>query len=665
MLPAERNVAALGLLLARSPAELKSRLSRDILAAADMPGALGPLSTSLLESPAAALEAKGAERIAADQKKSAAASGAATLVLEHDERYAISAAGLLHYTLYDLRRVFGTTDVEGGAQAGSPLIEGRDVRRTLRRRIHKPDGRILEPDRASYASQGHSDLSQLEAGDYIEQIVEGWTLPGASGQLVIDTPDLLPERTGVENASIELERPSSLPLDVWVHALWGQPTEKVDGGRTITRVAMKDRPPRRMEDGVPKMDRDVSVSFGTSNWKVIGRSIAEGIASLDDRDPFVSRWAKSAAQGETNPRAIVDRVVNAVGKSVKVASGSELSDSAAAGPAGSQASSARTTLELGQGSRSWLAHRALRELGLKSEIVVAETEPFSADPKYPAHFGRFNEPLVLVHLESGPVWLNLDVQGPPLPAGRISPELRGRLAMNAEGQTIPVGGALPQDDRDEVDLRIKLDDKGNAAGSYTIVLRGRTAQALADALEKVVGTDRSDMLRSVVLGWVPWANVDLVELSSSEGSWQVALRASVSIPAYAQAEGKTWVLPGLMPLHAGFPRPYSGTLGATFASQGSRESALSIERAFQYHVHRRVDLPAGTTLSGAPPAVDVKNDNLEAYRHAKLEGSAIDEDFGLSIPTGTVDPAKYRQFSDDAHGVDDGFQAATRVKTQK
>jgi hypothetical protein len=662
MLPAERSVAALGLLLSRAPAELESRLSRDILTAADMPGALAALSTSLLKSPATELEAKGAERIAADRKNHATASGAATLVLEHSERYAIAASGLMRYTVYDLRRVFGTTDVEGGAQAGSPLIEGRDVRRTLRRRIHKPDGRILEPDRASYASQGHADLSQLEAGDYIEQIVEGFALPGASGQLVIDTPDLLPERTGVENASIEVDRPTSLPLDLWAHALWGHVVNRTEGDRTISTFAVKSRAPRRMEEGVPKMDRDVAVSFGTSNWKVVGHSIAEGIASLDDRDPFVSNWAKAAAKGETDPRAIVDRVVDAVGKAVKVANGNELSDAAAAGPAGAQSSSARTTLELGQGSRSWLAHRALRELGIKSEIVVAETEPFSADPRYPAHFGRFNEPLVLVHLATGPLWLNLDVQGPPLPAGRISPELRGRMAMNAEGQTTPVGGALPQDDRDEVDLRVKLDDKGNAAGSFTIVLRGRTAQALADALERVVGSDRADMLRSVVLGWVPWANVDSVELSSSEGSWQVALRASLTLPAYAQAEGKTWVLPGLLPLHAGFPRPYSGTLGATFASQGSRESALAIERAFQYHVHRRVELPAEWTLAGTAPAINVKSESLEAYRHAKVEKGIIDEEFGLSIPTGTVDPAQYRQFADNAHQVDDGFQAALRVK---
>ena len=77
------------------------------------------------------------------------------------------------------------------------MIEGRGAPRLLRRRIHKRDGRVLEPDAAANAAQGNSDLSQLEQGDYVEQIIEGWALPGDTGQLVIDTPDLLPERTSV------------------------------------------------------------------------------------------------------------------------------------------------------------------------------------------------------------------------------------------------------------------------------------------------------------------------------------------------------------------------------------------------------------------------------------------------------------------------------------
>src|SRR6185369_6799699 len=110
---------------------------------------------------------------------------------------------------------------------------------------------------------------------------------------------------------------------------------------------------------------------------------------------------------------------------------------------------------------------------------------------------------------------------------------------------------------------------GDAAGVFTILLSGRTAQVLADALEKVVGTDRRDMLRGVVLGWLPWANVNDVALSSSEGSWEVSLRADVSIPGYAQAEGSNWILPGLEPLHTMYPRSGVATLGASFASQGA------------------------------------------------------------------------------------------------
>jgi hypothetical protein len=218
-----------------------------------------------------------------------------------------------------------------------------------------------------------------------------------------------------------------------------------------------------------------------------------------------------------------------------------------------------------------------------------------------------------------------------------------------------------EDARDEVDIRLKLDEKGNAKGTFTILLRGRTAQSLADALEKVVGSDRSDMLRQVVLGWVPWANVDDVGLSSSEGSWQVSLRAAVSIPGYAQAEGAYWVLPGFEPLHVGFPRPYVGTLGSTFASQGARESALAIDNAFQYHVHRRLETGQGLKLAGALPTVEIKDDNLEALRRGKWDGGALEEDFALSLATGTLDTETYGQFAEKAHRIDDGFQAATRV----
>ena len=95
---------------------------------------------------------------------------------------------------------------------------------------------MLEPDAAANASQA-SDLSQLEQGDYVEQIVDGWALPGDTGQLVIDTPDLLPERTSVREADIEVRRAASIPFAVWAHPLLGAPEEKRRGRLQGERLA--------------------------------------------------------------------------------------------------------------------------------------------------------------------------------------------------------------------------------------------------------------------------------------------------------------------------------------------------------------------------------------------------------------------------------------------
>ena len=54
---------------------------------------------------------------------------------------------------------------------------GKDTIRVLRRRIFKKDGRVVLPDRTPNAAQSHADLSQLEAGDAVEAIYEGWGLP--------------------------------------------------------------------------------------------------------------------------------------------------------------------------------------------------------------------------------------------------------------------------------------------------------------------------------------------------------------------------------------------------------------------------------------------------------------------------------------------------------
>lgn len=666
MHPAERRLLeALGLSAGRGDRRgTQQRLARDRLAARDAPYAINPVSRALnLEpDPAPRLETEGRTLVLADQK-AAFAPGAATAVLRHTERYQIEASGLVHYVTYDLRRISGTTDVAGGGVTYGPAIDGRAAPRLLRKRIHKSDGRVLEPDAAANAAQV-SDLSQLEAGDYVEQITEGWALPGDTGQLVIDTPDLLPERTSVREATIEIRRATAIPFAIWSHPLLGQAALRVEGAMTVSTWEMKNQAPRRIEDGVPKLERSCSVSLGTLTWDQIARAAEENLRSLEEQDPYVTRWANEAAGSDKKAsRALVERVVAAVGKKVKIAGSGELSDVAAVYGGGSQRTTARTILELGQGSRSWVIYRVLRELGVKVELAIAETEPFSASVNFPPHVGRFRHALVIAHPPDGDLWIDADVEGPPLPPGRISPELRGRSALVAGRGIVTVEGASGEAG-DEVDLRLALDEKGDAQGTFTVLLHGRTAQTLAEAFETVVGTDRREMLRGVVLGWIPWADVDDVTVSSTEGSWEVALRAQIAVHGYGRPEGKggkTWVLPGLEPIHLVFPRAMVGTLGATYASRGARQNALSIDAPIQYHVHRRIELPAGAKVTRAPQAVDVRGPNLTANRTTTIAGQVLEDSFTLSLPTGTIAADSYPLFVEKVQAVDDGFMAGTRV----
>ncbi|MCS6898490.1 MAG: hypothetical protein NZX77_01795 [Polyangiaceae bacterium] len=655
--PGERSLATLGFL--DDEVEVRERFFRDRVVSRDTPGQL-PLFRRLLgEDLTRSFEEEG-RKVVEQDRKSTASSTAATLVLLHTERYELAPDGLLRAVLHDVRKVSGTTDVEQGIGGISFSLVGRDLHKLLRRRIHKRDGRLLEPDAAAMAAQGNSDLSQLEPGDYVEQIAEVWILPDRAGHVVIDTEDLLPERTGVRLATLEVRYPRDLKLARWSHPLLGKAEERDEGEQRVVRFRLENASPRRMEEGAPRMDRDVAISFGTYAWSDVGRHLGELLAALQEDDPYVSRWARQAA-GDAAGRAAVERVVQAAGKAIRVSQSNLLSDSNAALYVGPQTLSARHILELGQGSRSWVVYRALQALKIPAEVVVAEREPFSADPGYPARPSRFDHPLVVARLPEGDLWIDADLPGPPLPPGRVSPELRGRMALRVSGEQIAVQGANPEEARDEVEIALKVDSKGNAAGTFSVQLQGRTAQILVDALDRVAGMDRKELLRGVVQAWMPWATVNDVAMTPAAGSNILALRAEVVVPSLAQGEGQGWTLPGFEPLHSVFPRPTASTLGAAYASRLGRQSALAVDTAVQYRVHRRIELPLGWKLPTSLPSVAIQHELFEASRSGQITGSTLEETYVFSLTTGTVQADAYERFAAQAKRVDDGFLTSIRI----
>jgi hypothetical protein len=97
------------------------------------------------------------------------------------------------------------------------------------------------------------------------------------------------------------------------------------------------------------------------------------------------------------------------------------------------------------------------------------------------------------------------------------------------------------------------------------------------------------------------------------------------------------------------------------AGQASRESALTVDTALLWHVHRRVELPPGASIVRPPPGLDVKDPAIEASRRGGVRGDVIEEDLSLSLPTGTVARDRWPEFASTLRRVDDAFLGGTRV----
>lgn len=634
-------------------------------------------------------------RAAVDKdRKSPASADAPTLVLDHAERYVVEAGGLLHYWIGDVRRLSGTADVESNADARRPSVYGQVTSSVRLRRILKRDGRTLLPDPTPMASQAHADLSQLEAGDYVLSVYEGFALPGPTWNLGFDSPDLLPERTAVEEASLELRYPVGLAAQMALHPSWGKATETTQGNTRTLTAHVAHAKVRKIGDHLPRSERTVHVSFSTITWRELAQAMGDESARITAPDAEVSRFAAQALakskQGAPHSQKKlssvahnVDVLVRAVGERVTHAIGSNLADFSVSSAYGMTNETARSILTVREGSRSLVLRAALQSVGIQSEVVVAEQEPWSNGESYPPHPGRFVHPLLLVPPQGdskAPIWIDADVPGAPLPAGRVSPELHGRLAVHLPGGAIE---KLPetafQVGEDEVDIRMALDGSGNAKGEITILLRGHLAQELSAAFERVVGQERDRILRSLVSAWVAGATVDEAAYSDQNG---VAVRARFTAGAYAErlntavsanpkapAPGSrdkkvTFIVPGHVALHfdSGGER---STLLERYGDSLAREGTLSVRDAVRYHVRRSIDLPPGFTLGRGPGPLHVESPGLRAERSFQVGagkgGVTLVDDVRLSLETQTIEGARVSAFVETLRKVDEGLLASERI----
>ncbi len=607
--------------------------------------------------------------------KSKVVQGDATVVLEHQERYAV-AGGILGFEIFDLRRLGGTTDIEQNAQADVPAVDGLVSHRVVRRRIFKRDGRVIEPNHTPNATQAGADLVQLETGDSVESIVIGAAVPDARGYLAFDTPDLLTERTQVEHVRIEIKAPETFTMHA--HRLLGLPREVLLGkprcsrrdllrgsncwavrGEKATVYEAHKLGPRNIEWRGLLLDRPVSVLATSDTWRGVGSRLASALVALDDSGDAEVRNLVSTA-GARNAKTKLEAVralVKYVGDRLRVASPWLLADSGFVRTEGAFQQSARSMLLAREGSRTWVVHRALRELGIASEVLVVEPESVSEDKDPIVHPGRFTHPLLLATIDGKSVFIDSDVSGAPLPVGQVSPELVGRPMLHTDGRIDTLSRELVKIDRDEVYLKLRLAANGDATGDVVVQVGGPGAQELDEALLRLVGEPRAYLMRSLVQAWVPGA--DLLRVDAAREGERMVVRASVSVPRYAEREGNSMRLrlPGLAPFHRSHPVSAS-TLTRTYGARSDRTSALVIRDAIQYHLVREVELPAGFDIGNHVDDEEIREASLVATRHTKRVLQAVNDEFLFELRPDVVPPKQYAAFLALARRIDESFLAS-------
>jgi len=69
----------------------------------------------------------------------------------------------------------------------------------------------------------------------------------------------------------------------------GKATETTSGNQRILKWSLVDHNARRLEEGVPRTEREVGLVMGTTTWGTVSRALRETLVALQDHDEIPSR----------------------------------------------------------------------------------------------------------------------------------------------------------------------------------------------------------------------------------------------------------------------------------------------------------------------------------------------------------------------------------------
>ena len=510
--------------------------------------------------------------------------------------------------------------------AGAEVIAARTI---------KPDGRVVEPERAT-DEKGSLSLSGLEPGDYVEvDYVRAVRAPfGALGYVADPFFFEAPRERLFHSTYVVRAWPGSgLAAD----AHWMPPPDVGrEGGKETMRAERRDVPPFVPEPDEPGMSEVMPfVVAGTgATREAFQRSIADRLVgrtlpTVELVDLSRQVWAEAR---EKSPSGLARAAYAWVARTI-LGDGPLLED-------------ASHVLSRGRGSRLLVLQALLEELGLEARIALVR--PFSVDPSAYRFYTAALYPAQVLRVRVGGEVVWLDPSTRMNPFGAIPDSIAGceALVLPHPGEPLSVDrtpGPSGQD-RVESELRIELAQDGSGTLAGVDRFTGTLGAALKAQLEPLDLPRRRQAVESLLTRTFQGVAVSEV-LFEGEGDPD----APLAIRWRGRSAQLARPVDGGLVLEAGTQR---ARLSAKYVRIAARTTPLLIGSPERSSAMMELFPPKGAHVVVGPPArVTTPYGSYERTENETKGGGLVRAE-RLEVARGRIPPEAYHEFAAFAAAVD-------------
>ncbi|HVE86720.1 MAG TPA: DUF3857 domain-containing protein, partial [Myxococcales bacterium] len=414
-------------------------------------------------------------------------------VLLEDVTLTFDGAGAHDSTTRVVFRTLTQAGAESWATVGAEWSPWLEDRPQIRARVIAPDGteHPLDPATLSEESEQASPesfsdrkavrgpLPAMAAGVVVEEQITTRHRRPAIGPSERDTYYFgggAPTR--LSRWSVDL--PAKLPFRYALQGTGAAARATQAAGRQHVAVELRDLPAMKAPERAmpPEVVPQARITFGTArSWNEVASAYAE-VVDRQVASAGVAEQAKKLAAGEKAPRAVADRMLAWLRKSIRY-TGVELAEAAVVPRPPPE------VLARGYGDckdLSALMVAMLRSVGVPAHVALLSPGWSDAPPDVPG-FGLFNHAIVVVPGKE-PLWM--DPTDWSAPSGQLPPLAYGRQALVAARDTQGLTRTPPADPSRNV-FRVTRE--------YLLAERGRGRLVESTSTQGTIAADRRDHLR--------------------------------------------------------------------------------------------------------------------------------------------------------------------------